>query len=81
MLLFWYQLQAHSRAVETARSVSKVIVNFVETLDMHASNLTQIVEEAQIVNDHKLSELEKKFEVVSVVKFRMHRSIYEAFSE
>jgi hypothetical protein len=48
---------------------------------MHASNLTQIVEEAQIVNDHKLSELEKKFEVVSVVKFRMHRSIYEAFSE
>lgn len=31
---------------------------------MHASNLTQIVEEAQMVNDHKLSELEKKFEVV-----------------
>ncbi|KAF9675300.1 hypothetical protein SADUNF_Sadunf09G0017700 [Salix dunnii] len=56
------QHEAHSRAVETARSVSKVIVNFVETLHMHASNLTQIVEEAQIVNDHKLSELEKKFE-------------------
>ncbi|KAJ6904831.1 kinesin-like protein KIN-5D [Populus alba x Populus x berolinensis] len=56
------QHEAHSRAVETARSVSKVIVNFVKTLDMHASNLTQIVEEAQIVNDHKLSELEKKFE-------------------
>ncbi|KAG5238161.1 hypothetical protein OIU78_007883 [Salix suchowensis] len=56
------QHEAHSRAVETARSVSKVIVTFVETLDMHASNLTQIVEEAQMVNDHKLSELEKKFE-------------------
>lgn len=34
---------------------------------MHASNLTQIVEEAQTVNDEKLSELEKKFEVVVVL--------------
>lgn len=56
------QREAHSRAVETARSVSKLTVNFFKTLDMHASNLTQIVEEAQTVNDQKLSELEKKFE-------------------
>ncbi|CAK7331674.1 unnamed protein product [Dovyalis caffra] len=56
------QHEAHSRAVETARSVSKITVKFFKTLDMHASNLTEIVEEAQIVNDHKLSELEKKFE-------------------
>lgn len=34
---------------------------------MHASNLTQIVEEAQTVNDEKLSELEKKFEVAAVL--------------
>ncbi|XP_050291706.1 kinesin-like protein KIN-5D [Quercus robur] len=56
------QREAHARAVETARSVSKITVNFFKTLDMHASNLTQIVEEAQTVNDEKLSELEKKFE-------------------
>jgi hypothetical protein len=34
---------------------------------MHASKLTQIVEEAQTVNDQKLSELEEKFEVVPVL--------------
>ncbi|KAB5520273.1 hypothetical protein DKX38_024592 [Salix brachista] len=56
------QHKAHSRAVETAQSVSKTVVKFFKTLDVHASKLTQIVEEAQIVNDHKLSELEKKFE-------------------
>lgn len=50
--------------METARSVSTITVNFFKTLDMHASNLTQIVEEAQTVNDQKLSELEKKFEVI-----------------
>ncbi|KAF9665472.1 hypothetical protein SADUNF_Sadunf16G0126300 [Salix dunnii] len=56
------QHKAHARAVETAQSVSKTVVKFFKTLDVHASKLTQIVEEAQIVNDHKLSELEKKFE-------------------
>ncbi|GMY10722.1 kinesin-like protein KIN-5D [Fagus crenata] len=56
------QREAHARAVETARSVSKITVNFFKTLDMHASNLNQIVEEAQTVNDQKLSALEKKFE-------------------
>lgn len=56
-------MQAHARAVESARSVSKITVDFFKTLDIHASNLTEIVEEAQTVNDHKLSEFEKKFEV------------------
>uniref|UniRef100_A0A803PWF6 Kinesin motor domain-containing protein n=1 Tax=Cannabis sativa TaxID=3483 RepID=A0A803PWF6_CANSA len=56
------QRQAHARAVETARSISKITVNFFKTLDIHASNLTQIVEEAQGVNDQKLSAFEKKFE-------------------
>lgn len=52
--------------METARSVSKITVNFFKTLDMHASNLTHIVEEAQTVNDKKLSELERKFEVATL---------------
>jgi hypothetical protein len=45
---------------------------------VHASNLTQIVEEAQIINDHKLSALEKKFQVVSVIKFKIIGWIYDA---
>ncbi|XP_010520314.1 PREDICTED: kinesin-like protein KIN-5D isoform X2 [Tarenaya hassleriana] len=56
------QRQAHLRAVETARSVSKSTVDFFRVLDTHASKLTHIVEEAQTVNDAKLSEFEKKFE-------------------
>ncbi|KAE8693137.1 P-loop containing nucleoside triphosphate hydrolases superfamily protein isoform 2 [Hibiscus syriacus] len=56
------QHEAHSRAVDNARLISKITANFFETLDMHASKLTKIVEEAQIMNDNKLSEFEKKFE-------------------
>ncbi|KAI4356104.1 hypothetical protein L6164_000151 [Bauhinia variegata] len=56
------QREAHARAVEMSRAVSKITVNFFETLDKHASNLTQIVEESQTVNDKQLCELEKKFE-------------------
>ena len=52
--------------METTRAVSKITLNFFEKLDMHASNLTQIVEEAQFANDQKLCELEKKFEVTAV---------------
>ena len=66
-LLFF--IQSHARAVETTRAVSKITVNFFETIDRHASSLTQIVEEAQLVNDQKLCELEKKFEVIAVVPF------------
>lgn len=50
--------------MENARSVSKITVNFFNTVDVHASHLTQIVEEAQTVNDEKLFEFEKKFEVI-----------------
>ncbi|KAF8395042.1 hypothetical protein HHK36_018981 [Tetracentron sinense] len=56
------QREGHCRAVETTRSISKITVKFFKTLDLHASKLTQIVEEAQTVNDQKLCELEKKFE-------------------
>lgn len=60
--------------MESSRSVSKITVNFFKTLDSHASNLGQIVEEAQTVNDHKLSEFEKKFEVVIMLELQMHGS-------
>ncbi|CAD5324962.1 unnamed protein product [Arabidopsis thaliana] len=56
------QRKAHLRAVDTARSVSKVTVEFFKTLDTHATKLTGIVEEAQTVNHKKLSEFENKFE-------------------
>uniref|UniRef100_A0A5B6ZZT6 Kinesin motor domain-containing protein n=1 Tax=Davidia involucrata TaxID=16924 RepID=A0A5B6ZZT6_DAVIN len=56
------QREAHSRAVETSRSISQITVNFFKTLDIHALKLGQIVEEAQTVNDQKLYEFEKKFE-------------------
>ncbi|XP_047969610.1 kinesin-like protein KIN-5D [Salvia hispanica] len=56
------QREAHSRAVETTRSISQITVNFFRTLDGHASMLGQIFKEAQTNNDQKLSELEKKFE-------------------
>ncbi|GFZ20555.1 P-loop containing nucleoside triphosphate hydrolases superfamily protein [Actinidia rufa] len=56
------QREAHSRAVATTRSISQITLTFFKTLDTHASKLSEIVEEAQTVNDQKLSELEKKFE-------------------
>lgn len=59
-------MQAHSRAMETTRSISQITVNFFNTLDTHASNLSQIIEEAQTDSDQKLSELEKKFEVIKL---------------
>lgn len=64
-----FLIQAHARAVETTRAVSKITVKFFETIDRHASSLTQIVEEAQFVNDQKLGELEKKFEVIAAPSF------------
>ncbi|KAG4988653.1 hypothetical protein JHK82_030990 [Glycine max] len=56
------QEEAHARAEENTRAVSKITVNFFETLHMHASNMIQIVEESQFTNDQKLYELQKKFE-------------------
>ncbi|KAK4780189.1 hypothetical protein SAY87_016295 [Trapa incisa] len=56
------QREAHTRALDTARSVSKMTANFFTTLDLHAAKLNQIMDEALSVNDQKLSEFEKKFE-------------------
>ncbi|PIA38806.1 hypothetical protein AQUCO_02700183v1 [Aquilegia coerulea] len=56
------QREGHSRAVETTRSISKITMNFFKTLDIHASKLSEIVDDAQTVHDQKLCELEKKYE-------------------
>ncbi|XP_052185435.1 kinesin-like protein KIN-5D [Diospyros lotus] len=56
------QHEAHHRAVETTRSMSQITVNFFKTLDMHTTKLSNIVADAQAVNNQKLSELEQKFE-------------------
>lgn len=63
--------QAHLRAVEATRSVSKITVNFFDTLDLHASKLSHIVEEAHTNNDQQLSELERKFEVSTSSHFSL----------
>lgn len=60
-------MQAHSRAVETSRSISKTTMNFFDTLDLHATKLTKIVEEGQTANNQKLCELERKFEVIRFI--------------
>lgn len=50
-----------------SRSISQITGNFFKTLDMHVSQLGEIVEEAQTVSDQKFSELEKKFEVCDFI--------------
>ncbi|XP_022849070.1 kinesin-like protein KIN-5D [Olea europaea var. sylvestris] len=57
-----HQRESHTRAIATTRSISHITVGFFKTLDMHASKIGEIMEEAQTTNDQKLSELEKKFE-------------------
>ncbi|XP_047976646.1 kinesin-like protein KIN-5D [Salvia hispanica] len=64
------QHEAHCRAVETTRSISQITVNFFKTVDGHASKLGEIVEESQTVTDHKLSDLEKKFEECAAMEER-----------
>lgn len=61
--------------MDSARSVSKVTVEFFKTLDTHATKLTTIVEEAQTVNHKKLSEFENKFEVIPVLGFLTHAQL------
>lgn len=50
--------------METTRSISAVTMNFFDTLDAHASKLSNIMEESNNVHDEQLSQLEKKFEVL-----------------
>ncbi|XP_042459706.1 kinesin-like protein KIN-5A [Zingiber officinale] len=56
------QREAHLRAVEATRAISRIASNFFDTLDIHASSLTKIFNESQTMQDKQLLELEKKFE-------------------
>uniref|UniRef100_A0A0D9WC38 Kinesin motor domain-containing protein n=1 Tax=Leersia perrieri TaxID=77586 RepID=A0A0D9WC38_9ORYZ len=56
------QREGHLRSVEASRSISKITVGFFDSLDVHASKLTSILEETQSVQDQQLLDLEKKFE-------------------
>ncbi|XP_048633774.1 kinesin-like protein KIN-5A [Brassica napus] len=56
------QRNLHSRSIESAKSVSEVMLDFFKTLDTHACKLTKLAEEAQNVNEQKLSAFTKKFE-------------------
>ncbi|XP_009792660.1 kinesin-like protein KIN-5D isoform X1 [Nicotiana sylvestris] len=56
------QREAHCGSITMSRSISQITGNFFKTLDMHVSQLGEIVEEAQTVSDQKFSELENKFE-------------------
>ena len=50
--------------MEASRSISKITAGFFHSLDVHASKLTNILEDTQSVQDQQLVDLEKKFEVI-----------------
>ncbi|CAL9138541.1 unnamed protein product [Musa acuminata var. zebrina] len=56
------QREGHFRTVEATRSISRIASNFFDTLNIHASTLTKILEESKTVQDKQLRELEKNFE-------------------
>ncbi|KAI0498240.1 hypothetical protein KFK09_021481 [Dendrobium nobile] len=56
------QREGHLRTVETTRSISNTTINFFDTLDIHVSKLSKILEETQTSQYQQLSELERKFE-------------------
>jgi kinesin family protein 11 len=56
------QRDLHSRSMDSAKSVSTVMLDFFKTLDTHANKLTKLAEDAQNVNEQKLSAFTKKFE-------------------
>ncbi|KAH7667736.1 Plus-end-directed kinesin ATPase protein [Dioscorea alata] len=56
------QQEGHLRAMETTRSIAKIVASFFHILDVHDSNLNKILKEAQVIHDQQLSQLEKRFE-------------------
>ena len=50
--------------MEASRSISKITAGFSHSLDVHASKLTNILEDTQSVQDQQLVDLEKKFVVI-----------------
>ncbi|XP_042464696.1 kinesin-like protein KIN-5A [Zingiber officinale] len=72
------QRQGHLRAVESTRSISKITSVFFQSLDNHASKLTEIMEESQTLQNQQLHELEKKFEECAA---REERQLLEKVAE
>lgn len=72
------QRNLHSRSIESAKSVSEVMLDFFKTLDTHACKLTKLAEDAQNVNEQKLSAFTKKFEV-GFCYFSLSNSTTQAF--
>lgn len=56
------QQEGLRRTMESTREISKMIVDFFESLDKHASSLSQFVEETRTVHVKDLTELEKSYE-------------------
>ncbi|CAL5388085.1 unnamed protein product [Camellia sinensis] len=61
-----HQHEAHSRTLQMTQSISSTILNFFESLSLHFSKLTLLMEEACTVNDQELHALEKKLEEYAV---------------
>lgn len=56
------QREGHLRTVEATRSISNTTIDFFDTLDIHVSKLSKILEQTQASQYQQLSELERKFE-------------------
>lgn len=56
------QQEGLRRTMESTREISEIIVDFFESLDKHASALSQFVEETRTVHVKDLTELEKSYE-------------------
>ncbi|GAB2286050.1 Kinesin-like protein KIN-5D [Dionaea muscipula] len=75
------QHQAHCSTVNATRSISKVTANFFETLDMHAFNMVQVVDDGQVVSEQKLTDMEKKFEECSAREERQLLKVAELLAD
>lgn len=76
------QRDLHSRSMESAKSVSEVMLDFFKTLDTHAAKLTKLADDAQNVNEQKLSAFTKKFEVgflLFSLSFLKHNHFYNDY--
>ncbi|KAI8013900.1 Kinesin-like protein KIN-5D [Camellia lanceoleosa] len=60
------QHEAHSRTLQMTQSISSTILNFFESLSLHFSKLTLLMEKARTVNDQELHALEKKLKEYAV---------------
>ncbi|KAF5956050.1 hypothetical protein HYC85_008906 [Camellia sinensis] len=57
---------AHSRTLQMTRLISSTILNFFESLSLHFSKLTLLMEETRTMNSQELCGLEKKLEEYAI---------------